>query len=106
MARKPKGEIFPELQDIEREMSQVRSKGRYRRALRGTIGTVVVVAALAVLIPQPLMLFQSSFQLSFACVVCVGIFFPAPRAISILPAATLLMHTSNRTARCFLPGAA
>ena len=50
MARKPKGEIFPELQDIEREMSQVRSKGRYRRALRGTIGTVVVVAALAVLI--------------------------------------------------------
>lgn len=50
MARKPKGEIFPELQDIEREMSQVRSKGRYRRALRGTAGTVVVVAALAVLI--------------------------------------------------------
>ena len=36
----------------------------------------------------------------------VGIFFPAPRAISILPAATLLMHTANRTARCFLPGAA
>ena len=51
MARKqPKGEVFPELQDIEREMSQVRSKGRYRRALRGTIGTVVVVAALAVLV--------------------------------------------------------
>ena len=50
MAKKPKGEVFPELQDIEREMSQVRSKGRYRRALRGTAGTVVVVAAVAVLI--------------------------------------------------------
>ena len=42
--------MFPELKDIEREMSQVRSKGRYRRALRGTAGTVVVVAAIAVLI--------------------------------------------------------
>jgi signal peptidase I len=31
-------------------MSNVRSKGRYRRALRGTIGTVIVVAALAVLV--------------------------------------------------------
>ena len=50
MARRQKGEVFPELKDIEREMSQVRSKGRYRRALRGTIGTVVVVAAIAVLI--------------------------------------------------------
>ena len=50
MARRQKGEVFPELQDIEREMSQVRSKGRYRRALRGTIGTVVVVAAIAVLV--------------------------------------------------------
>ena len=50
MARRQKGEVFPELTDIEREMSQVRSKGRYRRALRGTAGTVVVVAAIAVLI--------------------------------------------------------
>ena len=50
MARRQKGEVFPELKDIEREMSQVRSKGRYRRALRGTAGTVVVVAAIAVLI--------------------------------------------------------
>lgn len=50
MARRQKGEVFPELKDIEREMSQVRSKGRYRRALRGTAGTVVVVAAVAVLI--------------------------------------------------------
>lgn len=52
MARRPKdkGEAFPELGDIEREMSQTRSKGRYRKALKGAIGTVVVVAALAVLI--------------------------------------------------------
>ena len=50
MARRPKQGQFPELSDIEREMSQVRSKGRYRRALRGTAGTVVVVAAVAVLI--------------------------------------------------------
>ena len=50
MARRQKGEVFPELTDIEREMSQVRSKGRYRRALRGTAGTVVVVAAIAVLV--------------------------------------------------------
>ena len=50
MARRQKGEVFPELSDIEREMSQVRSKGRYRRALRGTAGTVVVVAAIAVLV--------------------------------------------------------
>ena len=50
MARRQKGELFPALTDIEREMSQVRSKGRYRRALRGTAGTVVVVAAIAVLV--------------------------------------------------------
>ena len=50
MARRPKGENFPELGEIEREMSQTRSKGRYRKALKGAIGTVVVVAALAVLI--------------------------------------------------------
>ena len=50
MARKPaKGEL-PELTEIESEMSQVRSKGKYRQALRGTVGTVIVVAALAVLI--------------------------------------------------------
>ena len=50
MARRPKGETFPELGDIEREMSQTRSKGRYRKALKGAVGTVVVVAALAVLV--------------------------------------------------------
>ena len=51
MARKPKDvQALPELNEIESEMSQVRSKGRYRQALKGTIGTFVVVAALAVIV--------------------------------------------------------
>ena len=50
MARKKNAERFPELGEIETEMSQTRSKGKYRQALKGTIGTVVVVAAIAVLI--------------------------------------------------------
>ena len=50
MARIPKGDYRPDLQEIETEMSQTRSKGKYRQALRGTAGTVVVVAAIAVLI--------------------------------------------------------
>jgi 23S rRNA pseudoU1915 N3-methylase RlmH len=49
MARKPKGQVFPSLAEIETEMSQTRSRGRYRQALKGTAGTVVVVAAIAVL---------------------------------------------------------
>ena len=50
MARKPAKGRLPELNEIEKERSQVRSKGRYRQALRGTIGTVIVVAAIAVLV--------------------------------------------------------
>ena len=50
MARRPKQGEFPELSDIEREMSQERSRGKYHQALKGTAGTVIVVAALAVLI--------------------------------------------------------
>ena len=50
MARRPKGEYLPGLKEIETEMSQTRSKGKYRQALKGTAGTVVVVAAIAVLI--------------------------------------------------------
>ena len=51
MARKPtNAEILPDLNEIESEMSQVRSKGKYRQALKGTFGTFVVVAALAVII--------------------------------------------------------
>ena len=51
MARKPKdANVLPDLNEIESEMSQVRSKGRFRQALKGTFGTFVVVAALAVII--------------------------------------------------------
>ena len=52
MARKPKNAeaILPDLNEIESEMSQVRSKGRYRQALKGTFGTFVVIAAIAVII--------------------------------------------------------
>ena len=51
MARRPrKAETLPDLNEIESEMSQVRSKGRFRQALKGTFGTFVVVAALAVII--------------------------------------------------------
>lgn len=51
MARKPKdASALPELSEIESEMSQVRSKGKYRQALKGTFGTFVVVAALAIII--------------------------------------------------------
>ena len=51
MAKKPgKGDQLPELKEIETEMSQVRSKGKFRQALKGTFGTFVIVAALAVII--------------------------------------------------------
>lgn len=49
MAGKPKEIPDFGLSEIEVEMTRVRSKGRYRQALKGTLGTVVVVAALAVL---------------------------------------------------------
>ena len=45
-----KGSPLPDLKEIETEMSQVRSKGKFRQALKGTFGTFVVVAALAVII--------------------------------------------------------
>lgn len=51
MARKPKdASVLPELNEIESEMSQVRSKGRFKSALKGTFGTFVVIAAIAVII--------------------------------------------------------
>ena len=51
MARKTgKADKLPELHEIETEMSQVRSKGRFRQALKGTFGTFVVIAAIAVII--------------------------------------------------------
>lgn len=45
-----KADTLPDLKEIETEMSQVRSKGKFRQALKGTFGTFVVVAALAVII--------------------------------------------------------
>lgn len=51
MVRKPKdAQALPELNEIESEMSQVRSKGRFRQSLKGTLGTFLVVAAIAVII--------------------------------------------------------
>ena len=51
MARKPRRtDTLPDLNEIESEMSQVRSKGKFRQALKGTIGTFIVVAALAVIV--------------------------------------------------------
>ena len=51
MARKPRdASALPELHEIESEMSEVRSQGKYRQALKGTFGTFVVVAAIAVII--------------------------------------------------------
>jgi len=47
---KPRQVLIPELEEIESEMARVRRKGKYRQALRGTVGTVVVVLALAVLV--------------------------------------------------------
>ena len=51
MARKPKDiQALPKLNEIESEMSQVRSKGRFRQSLKGTFGALVVVVAIAVII--------------------------------------------------------
>ena len=49
MAKKPKG-AFPDLQEIETEMSMVRSKGRFRQTMKGVAGTVVVIIALGILV--------------------------------------------------------
>ena len=40
---------FPDLEEIESEMRRLNHRGKYRRALRSTVGTLLVVAALAVL---------------------------------------------------------
>ena len=51
MARKPKdAQALPELNEIESEMSQVRSKGRFKQSIKGTFGALVVVVAIAVII--------------------------------------------------------
>ena len=50
MARSNRRVNFPELNEIESELTRITQRGRYHRALRSTIGTLVVVAAIAVLI--------------------------------------------------------
>jgi signal peptidase I len=46
---------MPSLEDIQKEMQRVRGRFRYRQALKGTLGTIVVVAALAVLVASLLL---------------------------------------------------
>lgn len=41
---------FPELEEIERERERLAMKGKWRRALRSTVCTLIVVAAVAVLV--------------------------------------------------------
>lgn len=50
MRRKEKTVEIPDLQVVEAELQRVKYKDRYRSALKGTIYTLVVVAAVAVLI--------------------------------------------------------
>ncbi len=54
MAKKKKNQAsgeqyFPELEEIEGELNRLSHKRRYHRALMSTIGTLIVVAAVAVL---------------------------------------------------------
>ena len=41
---------FPDVEEIEQELDRLGQKGRYRRALFSTVGTLTVVAAIAVLV--------------------------------------------------------
>ena len=50
MARSERRMNFPDVSEIENELTKLTQKGRYHRALRSTIGTLVVVAAIAVLV--------------------------------------------------------
>ncbi len=50
MGRKQKSIDIPELDVIEAELLRVKYKDRYRSALKGTIYTLVVVAAIAILV--------------------------------------------------------
>ena len=45
-----KRKAFPEIEEIESELERLNQKGRFRRALFSTVGTLTVVAAIAVLI--------------------------------------------------------
>ena len=47
---KKKKRRFPALEEIEGELERLNQKGKYRRALLSTVGTLAVVAAIAVLV--------------------------------------------------------
>ncbi len=70
MARRKKQTLFPELEEIQNEMRRARSQSKYHQALKSTAGTIVVVAAIAVLVASiflpVLRVTGSAMQPSFA----------------------------------------
>ena len=50
MAKRKNQQAFPALDAIQHEMRRVKSQSKYHQALKSTLGTIVVVAALAVLV--------------------------------------------------------
>ncbi len=66
MARKSRAVEIPDLDVIEAELQRVKYKDRYRSALRGTIYTLVVVAAVAILIATLLLPFLRIYGTSMA----------------------------------------
>ncbi|MBR0226846.1 MAG: signal peptidase I [Clostridia bacterium] len=50
MAKWTKGTPFPDLDDIQNEMRRSKNQSKYHQALKSTAGTIVVVAAIAVLV--------------------------------------------------------
>jgi signal peptidase I len=70
MARRQKQIPLPSLDAIQDEMRRSKSKSRYQQALKSTLGTIVVVAAIAVLVASiflpVLRVTGTSMQPSFA----------------------------------------
>lgn len=70
MARQNKQTPFPGLEEIQNEMRRARSQSKYHQALKSTAGTIVVVAAIAVLVASiflpVLRVTGSAMQPSFA----------------------------------------
>ena len=50
MAKRTKQTPFPDLDVIQNEMRRSKSQSKYHQALKSTVGTIVVVAAIAVLV--------------------------------------------------------
>ena len=50
MANRKKKTSFPSLEEIQQEMTRVKSQNKYHQSLRNIVSTIVVVAALAVLV--------------------------------------------------------